>query len=37
MGWSVLVTCALEQVEIGEDEQPLGHRRGRFVRWEAPA
>ncbi len=37
VGWSVLVTCALEQVEIGEDEQPLGHRRGRFVRWEAPA
>jgi len=31
VGWSTLVTCTLEHVEVGEDD-PLLHRRGRFVR-----
>jgi flavin reductase (DIM6/NTAB) family NADH-FMN oxidoreductase RutF len=32
VGWSQLVTCTVEHVEVGEDDDPLGHRRGRFVR-----
>jgi len=32
VGWSRLLTCTVEHVEIGDDEEPLGHRRGRFVR-----
>ena len=28
-GWSVLVTTVVERVEVGEDDDPLGHRRGR--------
>lgn len=32
VGWSRLVTCAVEHVEVGEEADPLGHRRGRFVR-----
>ncbi|MBJ7356226.1 flavin reductase [Nocardioides sp.] len=32
VGWSRLVTCAVEHVEVGEETDPLGHRRGRFVR-----
>ena len=32
VGWSVLLTCTVERVEVGEDAEPLGHRRGRYVR-----
>ena len=32
VGWSQLLTCALEHVEVGDDPDPLGHRRGRFLR-----
>lgn len=32
VGWSRLVTCGIDTVEIGEDDEPLAHRRGRFVR-----
>ena len=30
VGWSVLVTCVVEHVEIGEDDVVL-HRRGRYL------
>lgn len=29
VGWSDLLTCVIEHLEIGEDE-PLEHRRGRY-------
>lgn len=29
-GWSVLVTCAIDAVTLGEDTAPLVHRRGRY-------
>jgi flavin reductase (DIM6/NTAB) family NADH-FMN oxidoreductase RutF len=32
VGWSRLLTCTVEHVEVGEDADPLGHRRGRWVR-----
>lgn len=32
VGWSMLVTCSLEHVELGEDDEPLVHRRGRYLR-----
>ncbi|QZY27998.1 flavin reductase family protein [Nocardioides coralli] len=32
VGWSRLVTCAVDEVEVGDDDEPLVHRRGRFVR-----
>jgi flavin reductase (DIM6/NTAB) family NADH-FMN oxidoreductase RutF len=32
VGWSRLVTCTIAHVEVGEDDEPLVHRRGRFVR-----
>lgn len=32
VGWSVLVTCALDEVSIGDDTPPLVHRRGRYQR-----
>ena len=31
VGWSVLVTCVLEEVSVGDDD-PLVHRRGRYQR-----
>jgi flavin reductase (DIM6/NTAB) family NADH-FMN oxidoreductase RutF len=31
-GWSSLLTCRVEQVDVGEDDEPLGSRRGRWVR-----
>ncbi len=36
VGWSSLVTCIVEDLEVGEDE-PLTHRRGRYVRPAAPS
>lgn len=32
LGWSLLVTCAIEHLEIGDDDEPLIHRRGRYSR-----
>ena len=32
VGWSRLLTCAIEHVEIGDDADPLLHRRGRWLR-----
>jgi len=32
VGWSVLATCVVERLEVGDDEQPLLHRRGRYTR-----
>lgn len=32
VGWSTLVTCALEHVELSEEQEPLVHRRGRYSR-----
>lgn len=29
-GWSLLVTCTVSRVTLGEDAQPLMHRRGRY-------
>lgn len=31
VGWSRLVTCALVEVVVGDDVDPLLHRRGRYV------
>jgi flavin reductase (DIM6/NTAB) family NADH-FMN oxidoreductase RutF len=30
VGWSILVTTVVEHVEVGDDDAPLRHRRGRF-------
>lgn len=32
VGWSLLLDCAIEHVEIGEESEPLVHRRGRYQR-----
>ena len=32
VGWSRLVTCAIEHLEIGDQDDALHHRRGRFER-----
>ena len=32
VGWSVLVTCAIDEVTVGDDDPPLVHRRGRYQR-----
>jgi flavin reductase (DIM6/NTAB) family NADH-FMN oxidoreductase RutF len=32
VGWSVEVTAALDEIVIGEDVDPLLHRRGRWLR-----
>lgn len=32
VGWSVLLTCRLEEADVADETEPaLGHRRGRFV------
>lgn len=33
-GWSVLVTCVVEELEVLEDREALEHRRGRYRRAE---
>ena len=35
IGWSSLLTCVIQDVAVGDDEAPLVHRRGRYVRPEA--
>jgi flavin reductase (DIM6/NTAB) family NADH-FMN oxidoreductase RutF len=32
VGWSSLLTCVVEELSVGDDESPLVHRRGRYVR-----
>ena len=32
VGWSVLLTCAIDEVTVGDDTEPLVHRRGRYRR-----
>ncbi len=32
VGWSLLLDATLEHVELGEEHEPLVHRRGRYVR-----
>ena len=33
LGWSVLLTCRLEEAVVGDEDGPmLGHRRGRYLR-----
>ncbi|GAA1961695.1 hypothetical protein GCM10009798_21810 [Nocardioides panacihumi] len=32
VGWSELVTVVLEEIVVGEEDEPLLHRRGRYVR-----
>jgi len=32
VGWSTLVTCVVDDVELGEDTAPLVHWRGRYLR-----
>ena len=32
VGWSLLVTCGVEHAEVGDEDQPLVHRRGRYQR-----
>jgi flavin reductase (DIM6/NTAB) family NADH-FMN oxidoreductase RutF len=32
VGWSRLVTTVVEHLQIGEDDEPLRHRRGRYER-----
>jgi flavin reductase (DIM6/NTAB) family NADH-FMN oxidoreductase RutF len=32
IGWSTLLTCVVEELTVGDDESPLVHRRGRYVR-----
>lgn len=31
VGWSLLLTGTVEHVEVGEEAQPLVHRRGRYL------
>jgi flavin reductase (DIM6/NTAB) family NADH-FMN oxidoreductase RutF len=31
VGWSLLVTCVVEELSIGPDDAPLLHRRGRYL------
>lgn len=32
VGWSRLVTCTVEEITLGDDVEPLVHRRGRYQR-----
>jgi flavin reductase (DIM6/NTAB) family NADH-FMN oxidoreductase RutF len=32
VGWSWELTCVVEHVEVGEEADPLLHRRGRWIR-----
>lgn len=31
-GWSSLVSCVVDEVQLGEDTPPLVHRRGHYLR-----
>ena len=32
VGWSSLVVCTIDRIELGDDDEPLVHRRGRYLR-----
>ena len=32
LGWSTLVVCTLGEIELADDDEPLVHRRGRYLR-----
>jgi flavin reductase (DIM6/NTAB) family NADH-FMN oxidoreductase RutF len=32
VGWSSLLTCVVEELAVGDDDEPLVHRRGRYQR-----
>ena len=32
VGWSLEVTAVVEEIVVGEDDDPLFHRRGRYVK-----
>ncbi|WP_309650036.1 flavin reductase family protein [Nocardioides sp.] len=32
VGWSVEVTCRVDEIKVGDEDAPLLHRRGRFLR-----
>jgi flavin reductase (DIM6/NTAB) family NADH-FMN oxidoreductase RutF len=32
VGWSTLVTTVVEELEVGDDDESLRHRRGRYAR-----
>lgn len=32
VGWSRLLTCTVTALEVGDDDDPLLHRRGRYLR-----
>ena len=32
VGWSSLLTCVVQELAVGEDDEQLVHRRGRYVR-----
>jgi flavin reductase (DIM6/NTAB) family NADH-FMN oxidoreductase RutF len=32
LGWSTLVTTVVDELEVGDDEEPLRHHRGRYER-----
>jgi flavin reductase (DIM6/NTAB) family NADH-FMN oxidoreductase RutF len=32
VGWSSLVTCVVETLEVADDDEPLLHHRGRYAR-----
>jgi hypothetical protein len=36
VGWSRLLTATVEHVEVGDDADPLLHRRARWVRLQMP-
>jgi flavin reductase (DIM6/NTAB) family NADH-FMN oxidoreductase RutF len=36
VGWSDLLTCVVEEVVVGEERDPLAHRRGRWLRPAMP-
>ena len=35
VGWSSLLTCVVQELVVGDEDAPLMHRRGRYVRPEA--
>ncbi len=37
VGWSTLLTCVVEDLTVGDDDAPLVHRRGRYVRPAGPS
>jgi hypothetical protein len=32
VGWSTEITVVIEHLEVGDDDEPLLHRRGRYSR-----